>query len=304
MTNEQEAQEKMSLSTVSFLLGNATITANLPRFSDYFSIVQESNTKIQTVKVQQQADKSGDTANKNEIKTDLIAQILDNERKMIAYATNEGNNILLAQMSYSESYLKKSSDSKLASICQIVHDSISNHLTELASYDITAEGLVALQTLINRFNVAIPKGRVDATTSGQATQQLDVLFKTLMTNWGKIDTLVEIVRTRQPEFYAGYQKVRMIIVAGSGSLSLKIKVTDLKSSEGLANVTLSITSVGAPETSGIIKKTAAGGGSNVKSLNDGDYTVTTKKPGYKDATATVSVVNGESSVLNITMEKL
>jgi len=53
----------------------------------------------------------------------------------------------------------------------------------------------------------------------------------------------------------------------------------------------------------LVVKTAEGGGSYYKSLADGSYTVTATKPGFNNTTKTVSVVNGELTVLEILMEK-
>ena len=39
------------------------------------------------------------------------------------------------------------------------------------------------------------------------------------------------------------------------------------------------------------------------SLHDGNYTVTAKKPGFRDVTETVNVVKGEFTVLEMKMEK-
>jgi hypothetical protein len=55
--------------------------------------------------------------------------------------------------------------------------------------------------------------------------------------------------------------------------------------------------------SNIVKKTAAGGGSNYKSFADGTYTLEAEKPGFKKVIETVNVVNGELTVLEIIMEK-
>jgi hypothetical protein len=136
------------------------------------------------------------------------------------------------------------------------------------------------------------------------------LFKTLSANWDKIDTLVEMVRTSQPNFYNEYIKVRKVIETGTGSLPLKIKATNAQTGEPEANVTLTLTPANglmkAAATNGksnIVKKTATGGGSNYKSLADGTYTVTATKPGFKDVIMTVNVVNGELTVLEIKMEK-
>jgi len=52
----------------------------------------------------------------------------------------------------------------------------------------------------------------------------------------------------------------------------------------------------------LVVKTAEGGGSYYKGLADGGYTVTASKPGFNNTTKTVSVVNGELTVLEILME--
>ena len=309
MTNKQEGTEKMSVATVAFLLANPTITAGLPNFATYFTVIQTTNTQIQAAEVQQETDKSGDTLAKQVARTTLITQAIDVSRRVVAYATNVNNNTLLELVNYTESDLKKSSDTKLISSCQVIRDSANANVAALATYGVTAAILTTLQTSITNFNATLPKVRVDTTDSGEATKLLATLFKTLMSNWAKIDTLVEMVRTAQPSFYSEYQLVRKVIVLGTGSLALKVQANDAQSGEALANVTLTLTpastALRAASTAktNIVKKTAKGGGSNYKGLADGDYTVVAKKPGFKDVTTTVSVVNGESTLLEIAMEK-
>jgi len=310
MTSYQEGYEKMSLASVTFLNANATITATLPNFAGYFTTVQTTNTQIQAAQVQQEADKSGDTTAKKQLRATLIAQAIDVGRRVVAYATNVNNSALLALVNYTESDLKKASDQKLVSSCQVIRDNANTNVAALATYGVTAAIITTLQTSITNFNNSIPKGRVDTTDSGEATKLLATLFKTLSANWDKIDTLVEMVRTSQPNFYNEYQKVRKVIETGTGSLPLKIKATNAATGAPEANVTLTLTpSNGLMKTaatngkSNIVKKTAAGGGSNYKSLADGTYTLEAEKPGFKKVTETVNVVNGELTILEIKMEK-
>ena len=308
MTNKQESTEKMSVAGVAFLSANSTITAGLPGFTTYFPVIQTTNTQIQAAQVQQEADKSGDTVNKKLVKGTLVAGAVDVSRRVVAFATNGNNSALLALVNYTETDLNRSSDSKLLASCQVIRDNANANLVALASYGVTPLLLTALQTSITNFSAAIPKGRLDTTDTGEVTQLLVTLFKTLSTNWDKIDTLVEMVRTSQPNFYKEYQAVRKVIVTGTSSLALKMQALDAQTGVGMANVTLTLvpannTLKAAKSKSAVVKKTAKGGGSNIKSLPDGDYTVTATKPGFKDMTATVSVVNGESTVLEIKMEK-
>lgn len=309
MTNKQEATEKMSLAAVSFLLANPTITAGLPNFTTYFTVIQTTNTQIQAAELQQENDRSGDTLAKQVARTTLITQAMDVSRRVVAYATNVSNNTLLELVNYTESDLKRSSDTKLISSCQVIRDNANANVAALGTYGVTAAIVTALQTAITNFSATLPKVRVDTTDRGEATKLLATLFKTLLANWAKIDTLVEMVRTAQPNFYTEYQLVRKVIVLGTGNLALKVQANDAQNGVGLANVTLTLTpantTLRAASTTqtNIVKKTAKGGGANYKGIADGEYTVVAKKPGFKDVATSVSVVNGELTLLEIQMEK-
>ena len=189
MTNKQESYEKMSVATASYLLANATITAGLPSFSNYFTVIQTTNGQIVVLATQQETDTSGNTKNKKQLRTTLISQAIDVDRRTVAFATNVNNNVLLSQVNYTESDLKKSSDTKLVGICQVIRDSANANVAALATYGITAAILTTLQTSITNFNNAIPKVRVGNTDSSEATQQLKVAFETLAINWNKIDLI-------------------------------------------------------------------------------------------------------------------
>lgn len=310
MTGYQEAYEKMSAAKIAFLNANSTITTSLPSFSGYFTTVQSTMTQIEAAKVQQEADKSGDTTAKKLLRTSLITQAMDVSRRVVAYATNVNNSSLLALVNYSESDLNKTSDEKLVSKCQVIRDNANTNVTALATYGVTAAILTALQTSITNFNNSIPKGRVDTTDTGAATKLLASLFKTLAANWKKIDTLVEMVRTTQVAFYNEYQKVSKVIETGGSTLPLKVKALNAQTGEPEANVTLVLKptngllkAAAVNGNSSIVKKTAAGGGSNYKSLADGTYILEAEKPGFKKIVETVNVINGEMTVLEIQMER-
>jgi hypothetical protein len=310
MTGYQESYEKMTLSSDTFLLANATITATLPLFSTYFTVIQSTVAQIQAVQVQQETDKSGNTVVKNQYRVALIAQTIDVGRRVVAYAINVNNSVLLAQVNYTESDLKKSSDVNLVSIAQVIHDSANANVAALATYGITAAILTTMQTSITNFSGAIPKGRVGTTDGEQSTQQLATLFNTLKTNWAKIDKLVEMVKTAQPNFYQEYHNVRKVISTGNGSFALQASATELNSSEPISKATFTfapsnglLKSVVANSKDNIVKKTAAKGKFNIKSMPEGTYTVTITKPGYKDQVVTVNVVSGELAKLDVVLEK-
>ncbi len=310
MTGHQEGTLKMSLASDMFCTANAAITASLPQFTNHLAVVKTTNARIRALGVVQETDKKGDTTAKKEARAMLIAKAMDVGRRVAAFATNENDSALLALVNYSETDLKRISDQRLVSCSQVIHDSAVKVIGEMDGYNLTPAMLAELLSLITNFNSMIPIVRVDTVDSAEATQELTILFKTLTATWDKLDALVEMVRISDPNFYNEYKNVRRVIVAGTGSLALKIRTTNAETGAPEANVTLTLTPADgqlrgatASSKSDIVKRTAAGGGSNYKGLADGTYTVTARKPGLKDATLTVNVVNGELSVLEIVMEK-
>jgi hypothetical protein len=310
MTSYQEAYEKMSLARSSYLVANATITSTLNGFSTYFPVIQTTHNQIVTAKILQEANKSGDTTAKNQLRASLIAQAMEIIRRVFAYTTNTNNNSLRELVNYSETKLKRSSDQQLTTSCQVIRDNANANVTALTTYGVTAAIITTFQTTINNLNALIPKGRVTTTDSGEATLTLANSFKVLTANWAKIDTLVEMVRTSQPSFYDEYHRLGKVIILGTGKIPLKIKTINAITGAPEANVILKLTpvngqlkSAAANGKNSIVKKTAAGGGSNYKSIPDGTYTLEAEKPGFKKVITTITVVNGEINIIEIKMEK-
>ena len=128
---------------------------------------------------------------------------------------------------------------------------------------------------------------------------------------GNIDAIVEIVKLAQPNFYSGYKSVRKLIIIGNGSLSVKGLVTDAVSGAPLKNVSLSFVLNGngtklkaSTSASALVKKSAAKGGFNIKTIAAGMYNVTIRKNGYADQVVSIAVSDVESSVLNVKMSGL
>jgi hypothetical protein len=309
MTSGQESRFSMHLVSRDFLTQNATITATLPNFVGYFTAVQSGITQIQTIREQQEFDKTGITANKNLLKTNLIAQAIDVSRKVVAYATYVNNTVLLGEVNYTESDLKRSADTILKDRCQVIYDRANANVAALSTYGVTPALLTSFLTTLNAYNVSIPKPRLGIADKKEATEQLAILLKSVDDNLSKIDTLVEVVRVSQPNFYSEYKIARKIVETGVGSLAVKGKITDSVSGAGLKGATVTFTADAGNKTlsvttsgNSLFKRTADKGGFNIKSLAEGSYSVTVSKPGYKDAVVTVNVTNGELSVVDVKLE--
>jgi hypothetical protein len=311
MTIKQERKLSMELALRDFLLQNATITTTLPSFATYFTPFQANVTAIQSIRIQQEIDKTGITASKKTLRDDLIVKAVDIIRKVTAYAKVTNNAQLIKEIGYSESALKKSADTILRDICQVVYDKTNANIAALSTYGIVAATLTAFQTAITNYNVAIPKPRLGQLEKQQATTQLDQLFKLNDDLLGKIDALVEIVRLTQVIFYNNYQNVRKVIETGTSSLALQAKVVDKNTLEPLSNVLFKFKLVNSEtlksaSTNGngeIEKKSADKGMFKIKSMPEGEYKAVVSRPGYKSQELNVTVVNGEMTELDVEMEK-
>ncbi len=205
MTNNQESRLSMAMAESAYLAANSTITANLPNFATYFTPIQSGITQFKLSVNNKSLIKPVLQLTKINSGQHLIAQAIDVERRVVAYATNVNNAVLLAETSYTESDLKKSPDTVLKDRCQVIYDSANTNVAALATYGVTAAILTTLQTAITNFNAAIPKPRIGIADKKQATDQLVTLFDTLDTNFAKIDMLVEMVKVSQANFYNEYK---------------------------------------------------------------------------------------------------
>jgi len=125
-----------------------------------------------------------------------------------------------------------------------------------------------------------------------------------------MDAAVEIIRLTQVNFYNGYKSARKVIDTGGSSFSVKEMVTDAKTGLPIKGVTVSFVLIDgtakaktANSKPDVVKKTADKGGFNIIGLASGTYMVILKKAGYADQVVTISVNDGEMTVLNVVLEK-
>jgi hypothetical protein len=310
MNSYQESKHSMEVALHDFLDQNATITSSLPNFGTLFSSFSENMIKIQVIRELQEADKSGITQIKEQLKSDLIGKALDISRKIQAYAKMTDKTVLGSEVTYKESDLKKVGGNLLIDRALLLYDKALANLPELGAYGITSDSLATYKTTIDQFSAALPKPRLGITEKKQATRQLALLFEANDLVLDKFDALVEIVRLNQPLFYAAYWNNRKVIAKGNGSLALTATITDANTREGIRGVTVSFTPqngslklTSAKTELTLVKTTREKGIFKVKSLKPGTYNAIMTKPGYKEKVMEVSVAHGEMTNLVAELEK-
>jgi hypothetical protein len=310
MNNLQKVKLSMYMVVKDFLNLKAAIVENLPNCKENLTALENNIDQIQAAGELQEFDKTGIAEKKKLLRASLVTQAEDISYKMVAYATNIANTILLKEVKYTKSELKRAPDADLKNMTQCIYDRAHENIASLDDYSITEAMLTTFNETITSFNEAIPTVREGTTSKKLYTTQLENLYKKTDAALDTIDRIVEIVRLSQPDFYTGYRNSRLIINTAGGTVALKGIITDAASSEPLKGVTLTITpdggiAVQAMNGNGepIVKKTAEKGGFMVKSLPEGTYNVSIAKNGYKEQVVMVAVTDGEMSELNIGLSK-
>lgn len=310
MNNKQESKFTMMLAVRDFFKKNPTTTAGLPGFTPLFTSYVDAIDSINTIWEQQARDRTGISDKKDLLRMNLATKGYEVGKKTKVFATMTGNTIMAKEIGYTETDLTKTSDGKLKERALIIHDMALANATALVPYGVTAEDIAELKIAIDLFNDAIPTTRIVRTEGKAATDELKRLFKECDALLAKFDLLMELLRTSIAPFYKSYKDNRKVIDTGAGSLALTAKVTDTATGAGIKGVKATFVLQDGAEKSGgamgskpLVKLTAAMGIFRVKNMADGIYTATLEKTGYKKATATVSIANGEMTVLNVLLEK-
>lgn len=302
MTNSQENRLSMFLAARDFLLKNDVVTNSLPNFPKFFDDIKSGIIEIQRWVELQEFDKTGIAIEKNKAKDALIIKTMDIANKLYAYAKFRNDSILMNEIGYKESELRKSSDTLLKEQCQIVHDKGNYNAVDLIQYGITQIMLDEMKGLISDYNAYLPAPRIGIMEKKQATAKLTSLFDLVNSNFDHIDTLAETLKYSDPVFFKGYRGARKIIKSGHSFLSLKGMVVDKNNGLPLQNVrlVLSLAPKSPRDQSTVItKKSAQKGGFNIRNMSSGTWDVAVSREGYSTQNLQVSVVNGETASLVI-----
>jgi len=129
-----------------------------------------------------------------------------------AYAVATGDQFLTGQMDFSRSEIVKGRDSSVLARCQTIHDAASEHVDDLADYDVTLAKLKTLEKKIEAFREVRSKHRQSKASSSAATKELPKLFRKaseILTQ--RLDGLMVPFKTTEPTFYGEYQAARLVI---------------------------------------------------------------------------------------------
>ena len=291
---------------LAFLLKSSSYTNSLPGYSANYTAANTEVIKLQSISEQLQFSKAGLTKHKAELRKKLMYNLAESVNRGIAYCKSTSNFILLKEIQYTLSQIKRLTDNDLRDAAQGVYDKLQANLLALATYGISAITQATLQSNINAFTATIPNPSLGTNETFSLNEQLNASFKRMDAYMDLIDALVEMLRFSQPDFYLGYKKSKKIEKKGMRHLSMTCKIVDAISKKGIEGVTVVLildpSSLQYDHTAEPITKiTAKKGGFVIPNLLAGVYIIEAIKDGYQKTTASVIVEEGMLCKVKIEM---
>ena len=280
-------------------------------FKASYNLWAEKIPLIEKSRDEQIHETTGITTDKNVKREAMLTSALFIEKRLQSYATVTNNYELLESIKYTATDLKKARGNDAIAMCNIVSAEATTHAAALVSYGVTSEMIEELNDLITEYSVALPKPKVAKSKTKTATQNIDRYFKEadeILTT--RLDLDIEQFKFTDPEFYSQYQTARIIIATGGSPVSVLGCITNATTSEPLKGVTVTFVAIDSEAVKAartepvkpIVKKSADKGKFRVP-LPESNYRVTVEKIGFKKQDLTITVAKGESTDLNISLEK-
>lgn len=288
----------------------ATWTANVV-FAATYNLWAAKIPLIEQNRDAQLLETTGITTDKTTKRNSMTDKALFVINRLQSYANVVANPELLESISYTVSDLKKKRDNDLIGICNNIAAKANANSAAVAPYGITAAVITEFQASITAYTATLAKPKAAKSQTKMATENLAKLFKEAEEILAKrMDLDIELFKTSKPDFYSQYKSARIIISSRGTAVAVLGSVTEASTGEPIKGVTFSFVpesnglmrAAGTDKVKPLVKKSALKGKFRA-SLTENSYQVTVEKLGYKKQHLTITVVNGETTNLNISLEK-
>lgn len=212
--NDQQTNKLNQLTTVkTFLQKNSTITPLIPAFANVITEFDIKINEIVELDALRESIKAGKTANKLKEEQELVDSLFTLMSALKVYATITGNNEILAETDYSEYELRdRMRDMELLEKGYGIYNLAKELITPLADYGVTEGEIEIVKTNADEFTEAIGNTGTSNAVSKTKTASLKTLFSEAdAILYNKIDSLVDILKTKQLNFWNEYQNARIIV---------------------------------------------------------------------------------------------
>lgn len=299
MTSKQSSIYSMLKRILTFLGKETNELATFIVLAQLLTDLETNLNEIDILRGQQAADITGLSKQKDALRKTATQKAIEISKAILAMARITNNILLANEVAYTETDFRKASDNEADTHLSVIYSAALRNQVELQQYGVTPEKLPELKTAIDAFKVAIGTPKTGTIGRKQITERMATLFTSEMEIIDKIDLLFESLKFSNPRLYAEYQSNRKINYFGS-SLMVNSAITDAETGLGLPGVMMTFILNG---TTVLEKTTGDNGGTNIKSIDPGVYTVQLSKPAYINQTITVSIPGDDLTTVTAAMVK-
>jgi hypothetical protein len=301
MTSLQIKKLKMYMALRVLLGANLAILEKLPNATVLLTALDNAIADIQSNIALQQVSGKELKEQQNKLHDKVVQDVMNVSRRMAAYADAQDNKALLKECELAESKISRLKDIELIQIAKGMYNLVNTYLEQLSPYGLIANTQTTFLNDINLYEASIPQMEKTELDHTNVTATLNENYKTADKVVSRFDTLVEMIRTTETGFYADYKVLRRIEMP-TDVVQLVAKITDAVTGAGIPNVTVSFRLNGSTADP-IVKQTAEKGGFQIKSIENGIYTVTVEKIGYLTKTLTLTLPGDEQYSMEVKMVK-
>ena len=299
MTKRQDKVVEMLKRLAAFKKKNVDALSLLVALNALFDELDEKIDLIDALKFQQQNNTKGSTNQKNDYRLRAIQKGAEIIFALKAFVKASGNKILEMDVDFTETELKNMGGDNLKLALDRIHGNALKYTTELLSYGVTVAKITDFRSAIDLFAASIttPKdGKID---HKNVTDKIDNEVDAGLDVAKQVDLVIGSIRYTNATLYNEYQNVRQI-ESYTRSFTARVQVTDAATGVGIGGAKVLFLLA---DDVVLDKLTATGGGVNIKSIDEGEYTVDVSKLGYATQTLHFIVTDDQTNALAIKLVK-
>ena len=301
MTSLQEQKLKMYLVIRVLLRSEPAILAKLPNGEEYLKALDDVIQSIMTITQLKNEGTGKIKDQQKQLSTQFKERIQEDAVKLKTYANYKDNKPLITFCMLSDTKLSKMKEIDAIVFAKSLYGYISESLTDLTKYELTAETQASLLDVISNFEVTNPQLSNEKGKYKNLSGNLSDDYKHGDAIILKLDDEVELIRNSEKEVYQLYWVKRKLDYRVDSN-QLNGHVTDAITGAGIPNATATLTLTDSTSDP-IVKQTADKGGFQQKTITPGIYTVIVTKLGYVTQTLTITLTGDEPYSLDVKMVK-
>ncbi|AWI26127.1 carboxypeptidase regulatory-like domain-containing protein [Flavobacterium pallidum] len=272
------------------------ILAQMPDALLHLAALRAAIAKIEQASAAQLHYAQRATGNKKEARLALEEAVFNSAAALCALSTRLKDVTLAEEWNLSVNTLQKMRDHNLFATATNLVTAMQPYATQLEAYGIPKSGNTVLTDTIALFGALMPKPRENQLSEKEASLQLLEGFNDAQAAATALDTLANMLRKREPAFYADYRNRRTAIKTAARPYAATGSVTD-NTGNPLRYVSVAID--GLPDT----VRTTDKGNFRFQTLPDGVHILHFRLHGYQDQSHAISVNQHRSDRMAIELRE-